>query len=70
MCLNIAGDNNRIGKDIYGYLQDISEGYLDGISGLEICGDIRRSRDILVGYLLLEMSPKDLQNLVLNHFFA
>ena len=63
MCLDIVGDNNRIGKDKYGCLQDISEGYLDVISWLEICGDIRRSWDILVGYLLLEMSPKDLQNL-------
>ena len=57
------GDLNRIGKDNYGYLQDISEGYLVGISLLEISGDSRRSWDILVGYLLLEMSPKDLQNL-------
>ena len=57
------GDVNRIGKDIYGYLQDIFEGYLHGISWLEISGDVRRSWDILVGYLLLEMSPKDLQNL-------
>ena len=57
------GDLNRIGKDNYGYLKDISEGYLVGISWLEISGDIRRSWDILVGYLLLEMSPKDLQNI-------
>ena len=63
MCLDIVGDNNRISKENYGYFQDISEGYLDGISGLEICGEIRRACDILVGYLLLEMSPKDLQNL-------
>ena len=63
MCLDIVGDNNRVRKDNYGYLQDMSEGYLDRISWLEISGDIRRSWDILAGYLLLEMSPKDLQNL-------
>ena len=57
------GDLNRIAKDKYGYVQDIFEGYLDRISWLEISGDIRRSWDILVGYLLLEMSPKDLQNI-------
>ena len=63
MCLDIVGDNNRICKGNYGYLQDISEEYLAGISWLEICGDIRIPWDILAGYLLLEMSPKDLQNL-------
>ena len=62
--MDIKGDLNRIGKDKYGYLQDISEGYLDGIFGLEISGDMRRSWDILVGYRLLEMSPKDLQDIL------
>ena len=59
------GDLNRIGKDNYGDLQDISERYLVGtrISLLEISGDIRRSWDILAGYLLLEMSSKDLPTL-------
>ena len=61
--MDIVGYLNRIGKDNYGYLQDISEGYLDGISWLDISGDIRRSLYILVGYLLLEMSSKDVQNL-------
>ena len=59
--MGILGDNNRIRKDNYGYKQDMSDGYLDGITCLEIVGDIRRSWYILVGYLLLEMSPKDLQ---------
>ena len=58
--MDLLGDIKRR-KDNYGYKQDISDGYLDGITWLEIVGDIRRSWDILVGYLLLEMSPKDLQ---------
>ena len=32
--MDIKGDLNRIGKDNYGYLQDISEGYLDGLDPL------------------------------------
>ena len=51
MCLDIAGDSNWIHKDDYGYLQDISEGYLDGIFWLESWRSVTILEDLGISWL-------------------
>ena len=61
--MDIVGDKYRIIKDTYGYVEDNSAGYFDGISWFDIHWI---SWDIM-GYLgwisYMEMLPKDIQNI-------